>query len=220
MRTSVAVVIAVSLVIVAIIGVPWDESTGNPTQDLLAGGASSVFCSDTGSAGDFNLVSNPSFEDGDINGNCWGFSAGGETTNRVTSDAVVGESSAEVITAASGGGITTQNPLHQWAISIGVTYSFGAWVKAPAGLSMVLDHDELSAADAFLRRTRVLFTGTGRWERIKGTGTIGASAAWGLIRVATNGNPGFAQTFYVDGVWVVETRRAVADRPHAEHSVR
>jgi hypothetical protein len=85
---------------------------------------------------------------------------------------------------------------------------------------MVLDHDEYSAADAFLQRTRVLFTGTGRWERINGTGTVRASAAWGLIRVATNGNPGSAQTFYVDGVSVVKTRRAVPDRPHTEDSAR
>ena len=76
------------------------------------------------------------------------------------------------------------------------TYTAGAWVKAEAGKSFSMEIAEYTSALVYVGNTNIVFTGTGDWQRISASRTMGATA--GKVYFVVRNNALTGQTMYVD----------------------
>jgi hypothetical protein len=157
----------------------------------IAGNAGGrVVPADPGQAGStrINLVPNPGFEV-DLTG--WA-AFGTSTRTRDTATRHSGAASVKVVvgTGAQGGLAFNGN---QPGVVGGQTYTFSAWVFAPAGQPMAISL-RLTAD------TIVTFTGTGAWQRVSATRVCPAGVTVFAGAIRTNNTT--AATFYVDDVMV------------------
>lgn len=135
-----------------------------------------------------NLIANPSFEV-----NTTGWSNGGTSFTRVTSDSYSGSACGQLVTASilQSAFITTSG------LAASTTYTASVWVKGEAGKSARLDIRELTAGGAQVADTNGVNTlMTGLWQRLTVTRTLGPTGA--QIAIFVRNGTSAAHTLLVD----------------------
>ena len=136
-----------------------------------------------------NLVTNPNFET-----NVTGWTAGGATATRVTSESYLGTAAAQVSVSSIYGNIMSD----KFAITASTTYTASGYIKAAAGVVVEFRLFEYDSSNNSLgTNTFVTVTGNGAWQRVSVSRTMLSNGATASIRIA---GPTASTVFYADAV--------------------